>query len=375
MSVPFFDLTRQYERLESEVRPVIDDVMRSQHFIMGPNVEAIEREIAGYLGIDKTIGCASGTDALLLPLKGIKAEAGDEVVVPAFTFFATAGAVWNAGLTPVFCDVDPETFMMTRASVEAVMTERTRAIIPVHLFGQMAPMAELTALAIEKDLVVIEDVAQSMGARQICDGSGSQAGTLGDVGTFSFFPTKNLGCFGDGGLVSIQNEAIGDYVERARTHGGRQMYSHEFVGTNSRLDSLQAAILRVKLPHLPGWIAARRRNASVYFDVLSDVEGLILPHTPSENEHTFNQFTVRCSQRSDLVARLTEKGVGSKVYYPAPLHLQSCFSKLGGREGEIPTSEHLCGEVLSLPIFPELTESEVTEAAEAVRSFYSTSPP
>jgi dTDP-4-amino-4,6-dideoxygalactose transaminase len=382
VAVPLLDLQAQYASIQDEVDAVVRDVVASQYFVMGPNVDALEEEIAGYLGVPHAIGCASGTDALLLPMKAIDPcvtgeEGGDErreVVLPAFTFFATAGAVWNAGFKPVFCDVDPVTFNVTAETLDAVWTERTRAVVPVHLFGQMAPMAEINALAAERDAVVFEDAAQAIGAAQQIEGERVMAGAAATVGAISFFPTKNLGGFGDGGMVTTHDDEIAERVRKLRVHGGRQMYHHEMVGTNSRLDALQAAVLRVKLGHLDSWAAGRRANACAYHERLAEVEGVTLPEVAPGNWHVYNQYTLRVERRDELRAFLSERDIGSGVYYPVPLHLQTCFSSLGGAAGDLPVAERLCGEVLSLPIFPELGEERIDEVANAIRAFYGAHP-
>lgn len=366
MTIPLIDLTRQYETIESEVRDALDGVLRSQHFILGPEVQALEEEVAAYVGADHAIGVASGTDALLLPLKALQAEPGSEVIVPSFTFFASAGAVWNAGLRPVFCDVDPDTYNITVDEVEAAWTERTVAVVVVHLFGQMADLGPIRELAEARGAFVLEDAAQAIGASSDV----GKAGTVGHSCAFSFFPTKNLGGFGDGGMVTTNDAAHADLVRKLRVHGGKKMYHHEMVGTNSRLDALHAAILRVKLRHLDEWSAARQRNAQRYADALSDLPELILPTTAPGNLHVYNQYTVRTKRRDALREHLTGHGVGSGIYYPAPLHLQDCFASLGFVEGDLPVSEALCKEVLSLPVFPELADDEHDRVVEAVRSFY-----
>lgn len=366
MSVPLLDLTAQYQAIREEIDEALASVVRSQRFVLGPEVEALESELATYLGVGHAIGCASGTDALLLPLKALDAPAGSRVIVPSFTFFATAGAVWNAGLEPVFCDVDPHTFNVTAETVDAAWTERTVAVIPVHLFGQMAPMAEIRALAAGRGAFVLEDAAQAIGAKSV-DGA---AGAVGDAGAFSFFPTKNLGAFGDGGLISTDDAAMADKLEKLRVHGGRQMYHHEMVGTNSRLDALQAAVLRVKLRHLDAWTAARRENACRYHGRLAGVDGIRVPEVAEGAFHVYNQYTIRASRRDELRDHLGARGIGTGVYYPVPLHAQECFRSLGYREGDLPVTEALCNEVLSLPIFPELGEDRLGRVCEAIQAFY-----
>ncbi len=375
MQVPLLDLKAQYAGLKDEIGAALERVVESQYFILGPEVEALERELSDYLGVPHTVGCASGTDAILLPLMALEPEPGDEVIVPAFTFFATAGAVWNAGFTPVFCDIDPITFNVTRETLEAVWSERTRAVIPVHLFGQMAPMKEITELATDRDAFVLEDCAQAIGARQKGDESMARegwvmAGAWGDAGAFSFFPTKNLGGFGDGGMVTALDGDLAESVGKLRVHGGRQMYHHEMVGTNSRLDALQAAVLRVKLRHLDEWARARRANACQYHGGLADVAEVTLPEVLEGNHHVYNQFTLRVERRDELRAFLQERGIGTGVYYPVPLHLQPCFEELRGRPGALPHAEAACLDVLSLPIFPEVGEERMERVIESIREFY-----
>ena len=374
MPVPFLDLKLQYGALKVELDQTVARILASQHFILGPEVQALEEELADYLGVPFAVGVASGTDALLLPLRALEPKKGDEVIIPAFTFFATAGAVWNSGFTPVFCDVDRDTFNVTAEAIEAVWTERTRAVIPVHLYGQMAPMAEIRELSQRKGAFVLEDAAQAIGARQRYPvarlGDWAMAGALGDAGAFSFFPTKNLGGFGDGGLVTTCDEVFAEKVSKLRVHGGIQMYHHEMVGTNSRLDALQAAVLRVKLPHLESWAQGRRRNAALYGEILAGIEEVRTPFVSPENDHVYNQYTLRVHQRDKLRDTLSKRGIGTGVYYPLGLHLQECFKELGGRPGQLPVTEALTQEVVSLPIFPELTEGQITEVGEAVREFF-----
>jgi dTDP-4-amino-4,6-dideoxygalactose transaminase len=314
----------------------------------------------------------------------LEPQTGDEVIIPSFTFFATAGAAWNSGFKPVFCDVDPDTFNVTVETLDAVWTERTRAVVPVHLYGQMAPMAEICRWAETRGVFILEDAAQAIGARQrVVDAASlnsesgnsearewKMAGAWGNAGAFSFFPTKNLGGFGDGGLVTAREEDFSEIVAKLRVHGGRQMYHHEMVGTNSRLDALQAAVLRVKLPHLDGWAEGRRRNAALYDEMLSGLDGVQTPYTAVGNHHVYNQYTLRVHQRDELRDFLGGRGIGTGLYYPLGLDLQECFRSLGGKPGDLPVTEALTREVVSLPIFPELTEGQVTEVAAAIREFY-----
>ncbi len=370
MSVPLLDLQAQYATISSELDDAVAGVVRSQRFILGPAVEKFEREAASYLGVRHAIGCASGTDALLLPLRALQLEPGDEVIVPAFTFFATAGAVWNAGLRPVFADIDPVTFNMRAQDVERALTPRSRALIVVHLFGQVAEMEPILELAERHGLAVIEDAAQAFGARRRVSGEWCHAGRLGTVGSFSFFPSKNLGAFGDGGLMTTEDDALADRLRKLRVHGGIQMYHHEMVGTNSRLDALQAAVLSVKLPHLDGWAEGRRRNAAWYDAQLAGIPGIRRPVALAESHHVYNQYTLRVEGRDELKRHLDERGIGNAIYYPLPLHLQECFAGLGYRRGDLPESESAATEVISLPIYPELSPGQLQEVAGALRAFY-----
>jgi dTDP-4-amino-4,6-dideoxygalactose transaminase len=370
MSVPLLDLQAQYARIRDRVEPALREVVESQRFILGPPVERLEAELADRVGVPHAIGCASGTDAILLAVRALELEADAEVVVPAFTFFATAGAVWNAGARPVFADIEPGTFNLTSDTIEAVLTPRTRAVVVVHLYGQMADMPPILALARDRGLAVIEDAAQSIDAAQHIDGGWRAAGSLGDVGTFSFFPTKNLGGFGDGGMMTTRDDTLADRLRKLRVHGGRQMYHHEMVGTNSRLDALQAAVLSAKLPFLEEWTEARGRNAAAYDRDLAGLDGIVTPVHSPDRRHVYNQYTIRSARRDELKARLDEYGIGNAIYYPVPLHLQPCFATLGGRVGDLPVSEQAAREVLSLPVFPELSEASREEVVRAVREVH-----
>ena len=370
MAVPFLDLKAQHATIAADIGQAIESVIASQGFVLGPRVESFERAMAQYVGVPHAIGVASGTDALLLSLRALELPAGSEVVMPAFTFFATAGAAWNAGLRPVFADVDAATFNVTAETLEAALTPGTRAIVVVHLYGQMTPMREILALAERRGIPVIEDVAQAFGARQQWQGGWAQAGALGAMGDYSFFPTKILGGYGDGGLVTTTDATLADRVRKLRVHGGHAMYHHEVVGTNSRLDALQAAVLEVKLRSVDAWIEGRRRVAAAYDAALRGVDGLVTPTVAAGNEHVFNVYTVRAQRRDELRAALTASGIGSNVYYPLPLHLQPCFAELGGKPGDLPVTERLAGEALSLPMYAELTDAQIAEVVERVREFY-----
>lgn len=316
------------------------------------------------------IACASGTDALLLALKTLDLAPGDEVICPAFTFFATAGTIHNAGGRPVFVDIDAGSFNLTAAGVEAALSPRTRAIVVVHLFGQMADMGGILAVAAKRGIPVIEDAAQAIGARRQVGGQWRVAGELGYVGAFSFFPSKNLGCWGDGGMMVTQDDAVAARLRRLRTHGGAKQYHHDEVGFNSRLDTVQAAVLLAKLPHLAGWSAARRARAEGYHRRFAGEAAIVPPPTDPGNEHIFHQYTVRAERRDALVEHLKARGIGCAVYYPLGLHLQPCFAALGYRAGSLPVTEAAMAQVLSLPIYPELTEEQQDAVVAAVRGFY-----
>jgi dTDP-4-amino-4,6-dideoxygalactose transaminase len=373
MQVPLLDLTLQHRQIAAETMAAITPVIEEQRFILGPVVDQFEREMEAYLPVGHAVGCASGTDAILLALRAFDCGAGDEVVTSPFTFFATAGAIHNVGARPVFADILPDTFNLDPAAADAACTQRTKVVMPVHLFGQMADMTAFAAIGVGRGIHVLEDAAQAIGARQRTpDGEWITTGTLGDACAFSFFPTKNLGAFGDAGMTVTNDEATAERLRKLRVHGGRQMYHHEEVGYNSRLDALQAAVLSAKLPHLRGWSDARRRHAAFYDQALAEIEGVVTPAVRPDNESIFNQYTIRVldGRRDELAAHLRERGVGSGVYYPVPLHLQECFAYLGYRKGQFPESERACREVLSLPVFPELTEAQLAYVVESIGAFF-----
>ncbi|MGZ8456015.1 MAG: DegT/DnrJ/EryC1/StrS family aminotransferase [Gemmatirosa sp.] len=369
MPVPLLDLRAQHATIRDDVVAAMLEVVDAQAFILGEPVAKLECEVAGLSHTKYAIGCANGTDALLLALRALNVGHGDEVVTTPFTFFATAGTIHNAGARPVFVDIDPATFNIAPAAVEAAVGANTKAVIAVDLFGQMAALEQVQLAA--RGVPVIEDAAQSIGARRMIDGEWRMAGEAATIGTFSFFPSKNLGGYGDGGMMVTQDDALNARLLKLRTHGGRAgTYYHEIVGYNSRLDALQAAVLRAKLPHLAGWSARRRENAAYYDAALADVTELHTPYVAPENESIYNQYTVRTERRDDLQAHLKTRGIGSSIYYPLPLHLQPCFAYLGYREGQCPEAERASREVLSLPIFPELTRAQLDEVIGAVRAFY-----
>ena len=370
MNVPLLDLVAQYQGIKDVVLPAVMSVIERQGFIMGPEVGQLEVQVARLSGARHGIACASGTDALLIPLRALGLKPGDEVIAPAFTFFATAGAIHNAGGRPVFADIEPGTFNVDPAAVEAAITPRTRAIVVVHLFGQMADVGAFAALARKHDLMLIEDAAQSIGARRKVDGKWRAAGELGTAGSFSFFPTKNLGAWGDGGMMVTQDDALADRLRRERLHGGSREYFHDEVGLNSRLDSIQAAVLLAKLPYLAAWSARRREIAARYTEAFAGVAGVTPPPTDPENEHIFHQYTIRADRREALLAHLKSRGIGHKVYYPLALHEQPCFAYLGTGRGALPRTERATDEVVSLPIYPELTSEQQGAVITAVREFF-----
>jgi len=349
-------------------------IVDAQTFILGDAVTALESEVAALSHTTHAIGCANGTDAILLALRALDIGRGDEVITTPFTFFATAGTIHNVGATPVFVDIEPRTFNILPAAVAAARTSRSKAVIPVDLFGQMAAI-ENVALAVP-GLPIIEDAAQSIGARRSVDGESRMAGEIPIIGTFSFFPSKNLGGYGDGGMLVTQDAAIAERLKRLRVHGGAKQYYHDEVGYNSRLDALQAAILSAKLPHLAAWSAKRRENAAYYDEALAPLAqsgALTTPFVAPENESIFNQYTLRIAggKRDALQAYLKDTGIGTSIYYPLPLHLQPCFAYLGYTEGQCPESERAAKEVLSIPIFPELTRQQLDEVVAGITAFFS----
>jgi dTDP-4-amino-4,6-dideoxygalactose transaminase len=370
VNVPLLDLVAQYRSIKDEVLPAIMAVIERQAFIMGAEVGQLEAAVAQLSHTRHAIACASGTDALLLPLKALDLRPGDEVITTPFTFFATAGAIHNAGGTAVFVDIDPATFNIDPAAVEAAITPRTRGIVAVHLFGQMAAMEALGPIAVRHGVALIEDAAQSIGARRKVDGVWRVAGELGTVGTLSFFPSKNLGAFGDGGMMVTQDDALAERLRRLRLHGGATQYFHDEVGFNSRLDTVHAAVLLAKLPHLAEWSAARARHAARYTEAFTGHPAVCPPRTDPANEHIFNQYTLRVPRRNELQAHLKAKGIGNSVYYPLSLHLQPCFAHLGYAEGDLPVSEAASAQVISLPVYPELTEAQQQTVIDAVLGFY-----
>ncbi len=370
MNVPMLDLVAQYNAIKDAVVPAMMKIVETQQFIMGPAVPQLEIEIARLSHAKHGIGCASGTDALLLPLKALNLKPGDEVITTPFTFFATAGTIHNAGGTPVFVDIQPDTFNIDPVAVKRALTPRTRAIMPVHLYGQMADMMELMAVAKARGIKLIEDAAQAIGARRKMDGEWRVAGELGWVTGYSFFPSKNLGAWGDAGMMVTADDAAANQLKKLRLHGGAKQYHHDEVGTNSRLDTLQAAVLLAKLPYLAQWSAKRREHASYYTKALAELRQVKPPVVDPANEHIFHQYTLRAERRDALQVHLKKEGIGHAVYYPIPLHRQPCFAHLGYKDGSLPQAEQASREAISLPIYPELTSAQLDRVIDAIRGFY-----
>jgi len=364
--VPLLDLRRLTPDLELELEDAFRRVLKSGHFILGPEVEALESECAAYLQVKHAIGVSSGTDALLIALMALGIGAGDEVVCPSYTFFATAGTIARTGARPVFVDCDADSYNIEAAAIERAITSRTRALMPVHLFGQSAEMHDILALARARRIPVIEDAAQALGAEY----RGKRAGSLGEIGCFSFFPSKNLGALGDAGLVTSNDDALADKLRVLRVHGGKPKYHHSIVGGNFRIDALQAALLRPKLRRLDGWTAARQHNAALYTQLFeaAGLGGKLGLPVVRQTRHIFNQYVIRVrgeGRRDHLQAELKRRGIGTEVYYPVPMHQQKCFAESAGQQA-LPVSELAARETLALPIFPELTEAELRHVAAAV---------
>jgi dTDP-4-amino-4,6-dideoxygalactose transaminase len=366
MHVPLLDLKAQYASIRDEIQSALDRVIESQRFILGPEVEALEREIAAYCNCRYAVGVSSGTDALHVAMMATGIQPGDEVITSPYSFFASAGEIARLGARPVFVDIDPRTYNIDPAGIEARVTGRTRAIMPVHLFGQVADMPSIMQIAKRHNLYVIEDAAQAIGAEL----DGKRAGSIGDIGCFSFFPSKNLGGFGDGGMVTTNDQALADRMRLLRMHGSRDRYRHEIVGGNFRLDAIQAAVLRVKLKYVEAWTEGRRKNAAFYRQSFGKEASIAVPYESPASRHIYNQFVIRSPQRDELMASLTQQEIGCAVYYPIPLHLQACFAYLGNRAGEFPLSERAANESLALPVYPELTPEMLQRVAQAVSAFY-----
>ncbi|MBU0573757.1 MAG: DegT/DnrJ/EryC1/StrS family aminotransferase [Candidatus Margulisbacteria bacterium] len=365
MPVPFFDIKRQISTQKAELLRGLEATMDSGAFILGPQVEAFEAEFAAYCGTRYAVGVASGTDALLLALLAAGIKAGDEIVTSPFTFVATAEAINYIGAKPVFADIDPRTFNLDPTAVEKKITKKTKAILPVHIYGQACRMDKIVETTKTYNLALIEDCAQATGA----EWAGKKVGSFG-LGAFSFFPTKNLGCFGDGGAVTTNDENIAKQLKILRNHGTTKTYHHDLIGYNSRLDALQAGVLRPRLNMLDGWAEKRRNNANKYRSLLKGADGIALPYEDPSGKHTYNQFVIKVKDRDKLFGYLQEKKIGCMVYYPLSLHLQKAFEYLGHKKGDLPNAEKAQDEVLALPIFPELTDGEIEETASAIKEFF-----
>lgn len=366
MPVAFFDITRQNAKVKCDLDAAIAQVAGSGRYILGENVAAFEREFAFFCGTQFAVAVSSGTEALHLALRACGIKPGDEVITSPFTFVATAEAIAYCGATPVFVDIEPNSFNLSPGKIEQKVTLRTKAILPVHLYGLSCDMAKIMAIAAKHHLAVVEDCAQATGAAW----GSRRVGSFGQAGCFSFFPTKNLGCFGDGGLITTNDARLADELKALRGHGSRKTYYYDIIGYNSRLDELQAAILRVKLPHLTDYLEVRREHAALYRRELSELKEIVLPLEPPGSYHTYNQFTLLTERRDELLAWLKARQIGAMVYYPLSLHLQTAFASLGYHAGALPESEQAQSRVISLPIFPELEQAELLVVCQAVKEFY-----
>ncbi|HVF47695.1 MAG TPA: DegT/DnrJ/EryC1/StrS family aminotransferase [Pyrinomonadaceae bacterium] len=370
MNVPLLDLKEQNQTLRPEIEAALARVLDSNGFILGDEVAELEKELADRCGAKHAIGCASGSDAILLALMALDIGPGDEVITTPYSFFATVSSITRLGATPVFVDIDPHTYNLDAAKLEKKITPRTRAIEPVHLYGQCSDMTAIAGIAAKHGLPVIEDAAQAIGAEL----DGVRAGTMGAIGCFSFYPSKNLGGMGDGGFLTTNDDDLARKLRALRVHGSEEKYFHKYVGLNSRLDGFQGAVLRVKLPYLDGWTERRRANAAYYNEFFADgevSEHVVVPVQRPGGRHTYNQYVIRIPDGRDaLRSHLTEKGIGTDIYYPLPLHLQPCFAYLGGAVGDLPEAERAARETLALPIFPELRPDQQEYVADAIAEFF-----
>ncbi|RLD01147.1 MAG: transcriptional regulator [Chloroflexi bacterium] len=364
MKVPLLDLVSQYKEIKPEIDAAIQRVLDSGYFILGPEVVALEAEVADYLGVAHGIGVASGTDALILALRALDIRAGDEVILPAYSFFATVGAILHVGAIPVFVDVDEKTYCIDAEQVRAKISEKTKAIIPVHLYGQSADMDVLVEIAAEHDLRIIEDNAQAFGAEY----KGRKTGGIGDIGCLSFFPSKNLGGYGDGGMVVTDNPKLAENLRMLRVHGWKKKYFPEVLGYNSRLDALQAAILRVKLPYLDGWNDGRRKVAHAYSSALAGIENLRTPYEAPDRKHVYHLYILQIPNRDELESHLKEAEIGTSVYYPQPLHLAEPCRALGYKEGDFPVAEKASAETIAIPVYPEMSNEQIDYVVEVLKT-------
>jgi dTDP-4-amino-4,6-dideoxygalactose transaminase len=369
--IPLLDLQSHFQAIEQEILQAIKVVYDHKKFVLGPEVRKLEEAVASYSGVDYAVGVASGSDALLLSLMALDIGPGDEVITTPYTFFATAGSIYRLGATPVFIDIDETTYNILPSQLEAKVTSKTKAIIPVHLYGQCADMDSIMEVAIKHSIPVIEDAAQAIGAEYGKDGRRKKAGSMGSMGCFSFFPSKNLGGMGDGGMIVSNDPQLAEKVSILRNHGSNPKYYHKIVGANSRLDTLQAAILLIKLKYLDGWTQKRQQNAQFYNRLFEQANlDITLPFIEHQNRHIYNQYVIRTKMRDQLREFLKEKGIGTEIYYPLPLHLQECFSGLGYREGDLPNSERAARETLALPIYPELSRQMQEEVVDSIKEFF-----
>ena len=385
MKVPLLDLKAQYSQIKKELDEALIRVAESQYFILGPEVEKLEKTMNEYIGCTSSIGVSSGTDALLVALMAIDIQPGDEVILPTYSFFATAGVVSRLNAKPVFCDVDPVTFNIDPSKIEELVTERTKAITPVHLYGQSADMNPIMEIAKKHNLVVIEDAAQSIGTQYK---DGRTTGTIGEIGCFSFFPSKNLGGFGDGGLVTAMDAELGEKIRILRVHGGKPKYYHRIIGGNFRLDAIQAAVINVKFPHLDSWSKQRQSNADLYTSLFvdkglasgegvvefSETEKVLIPKAVYRSAdipryHIYNQYVIRVEDRDGLREHLKQKEIGTEIYYPVPFHLQDCFAYIGNKKGDFPVAEFCAEKSLALPIYPELTNEQIEYTVDSIKEF------
>ncbi len=368
MKIPMLDLSEQYQELKDEMLIALDQVMSSSHFILGDNVKKLEKDVAEYSNVAHGIGCGNGSDAIHIALQAAGVGPGDEVITTPFTFFATGGSIVRVGATPVYVDIDPVTFNIDPLKIEEAITDKTKAIIPVHLYGQMADMVEICKIADKHNLVVVGDAAQAIGAKH----HGKTVAEYGTAATYSFFPTKNLGAYGDAGMIMTNDDEVAENSRVIRVHGSKPKYYHHVLGYNSRLDEMQAAVLNVKFPHLNKWSELRREKAEVYTHLLNEQLGDLVK-TPVEKEgnyHVFHQYTIRVEKRDELQAFLNEQGVQTMIYYPLPLHVQPVFKDLGYKEGDLPESEKAAKEALSLPMFPELKQEQQEYVVAKIKEFY-----
>jgi len=370
MNVPLLDLSEQNAKLRPQIEAALGRVLDTNGFILGDEVKALEGELANYCGTQYAIGCASGSDALLLALMALDIKPGDEVITTPYSFFASVSAITRLGAVPVFVDIDPETYNIDTALIEEKITSKTKAIEPVHLYGQCSNMTRLIEISEKHGIPIIEDAAQAIGAED----NGRRAGSIGAVGCFSFYPSKNLGGMGDGGFISTNDEAVAKKLFALRVHGSEERYHHKWVGLNSRLDGFQGAVLRIKLPHLDDWSNARKANADIYRDKLFSIENagsIRLPKERGNVRHIYNQFVISIPERRDELRKfMTERSIGTDIYYPIPLHLQECFSYLGYSDGDLPVAEQAAAETLAIPIFPELKPEQIAYTADTINEFF-----